>query len=220
MTKEAIMTEEAQAVEEGEVVETPEVDVSSLQAENEAMKAKLDELLSETKRAKAAKREAEELARKEAEERARKAGDFEQLHKSSEEARQQLMQELDNLRSGIATEKRDNAAMRLAGELAEGVNAELLSEFIKPRLKYTDEGLKVTNQSGELTVSTIDDLKSEIANDPRFAALRKGNQSSGGGASGGSKDGGSAAKQVARSEFEGWSPAKQMEFIKSGGSTI
>jgi alanyl-tRNA synthetase len=216
------MSEAPEAINEEVPAESPapEVDVQAIMAENEAMKGKLDELLSETKKAKAARREAEEVARKEAEERARKAGDFEQLHKSSEEARQQLMQELEQLRGGIASEKRDNAAMRLAGELAEGVNAELLAEFIKPRWKYTDDGLKVTNANGELTVSTLDDLKNDFKADGRYQALLKGNQASGGGASGGSKDSGGAAKQAPRAEFETWSPEKQMTHIKGGGIVI
>jgi hypothetical protein len=203
---------------EGPSVEDLQAQLADITGQFEAVKAKNDELLTETKASKAAKREAEEAARKAAEEKARQDGDFEQLHKSSEAERQRLTEELNGLRQNVSNEKRDNAAMKIAAELAEGANAELLSEFIGRRLKYTDQGLKVTDAAGELTVSSIEDLKTEFKNDSRYASLLKGNQSSGGGASGGSTGGG-AAKTMARAEFDGLNPAAQMKFIKDGGTT-
>lgn len=210
-----------------EVAETTEVkpidpaEYQQLLQERDAMKGKLDELLTETKKAKEARREAEAIAAREAEERARKAGDFEQLHKSSEAERQRLIAELDGMRANIANEKRDNAAMKLAAELADGHNAELLKEFLARRLKYTDDGLKVTDQSGQLTVSTLADLKSEFSNDAKYAALLKGNQSSGGGASGSAKGGaGAGVKVITRSEFAGLDPAAQMRHVKGGGKIV
>ena len=72
-----------------------------------------------------------------------------------------------------------NVAMKLAAEIADGANAELLSEFIGRRLKFHDDGVKVTDNSGNLTVSSLSDLKTEFQNDARYSALLKGNQSSG-----------------------------------------
>lgn len=199
---------------------------AALQAENEGMKTehaamqtKMDELLGETKLAKTAKREADEAARLAKEDKARKDGDFEQLFNSSEEKNKTTQTELDTLRSGIATEKRNNSAMKLAGELAEGVNAELLSEFIAPRLKYTDEGVKILDSNGQLTVSTLDDLKAEFQGSSRFASLLKGNQAAGGGATGGSGSG-ATSKTLSRTEFEALSPMKKMEFAKSAGAVV
>lgn len=196
----------------------PEVDVDALMKENESMKSKLGELLAETKKAKSAAREAQELADKEAREKAAKAGDYEQLHKSSEQARQELEAKLESLQSGIANEKKSSASLRLAGELAEGHNAELLSEFIGRRLKYTDDGLKVVDNSGDLTIASVDDLKREFQNDPRYASLLRGNKATGGSAVG-SKEGGSAAKEMNRADFDRLSPDKKMAFVKSGGIT-
>jgi len=196
----------------------PEVDVDALMKENESMKSKLGELLAETKKAKGAAREAQELADKEAREKAKKAGDYEQLHKSSEQARQDLESKLEALQSGIANEKKSSAALRLAGELAEGHNAELLSEFIGRRLKYTDDGLKVVDNTGDLTIASIDDLKREFKNDPRYASLLRGNRATGGSAVG-STEGGSAAKTMNRTDFDNLPPDKKMAFIKSGGKT-
>lgn len=182
------MSEETEVAEVQQ--EAPSVDLSQLMAENNAMKAKMEELLTEAKRAKQAKREIEAETQAERERIAREKGDYEQLHKSAQEKYETTLGELDNLRQGIANEKRNNTAMKLAADLADGANAELLSEFIGRRLKFHEDGVKVTDVNGNLTVSSFDDLKSEFKNDARYSALLKGNQSSGGGASGGSNSGG------------------------------
>jgi len=208
------MSEQQEIQEEAPI--QPAVDLEALMSENAAMKAKMDELLTEAKKAKSAKREIEEQSQVERERIAREKGDFEQLHRSSEERYQETVKELESMRANVANEKRNNAAMKVATELADGANAELLSEFISRRLKYHDDGVKVTDSSGDLTVSTLEDLKAEFKNDARYSALLKGNQSSGGGASGGSNSGG-AAKVKSRAEFEALDPAGRMSFVKSGG---
>ena len=182
------MSEETEVAEVQQ--EAPSIDLSQLMAENNAMKSKMEELLTEAKRAKQAKREIEAETQAERERIAREKGDYEQLHKSAQEKYETTLGELDNLRQGIANEKRNNTAMKLAADLADGANAELLSEFIGRRLKFHEDGVKVTDVNGNLTVSSFDDLKSEFKNDARYSALLKGNQSSGGGASGGSNSGG------------------------------
>lgn len=192
-------------------------ELEQLRSDNASMKAKMDELLTEAKKAKAAKRQVETEAQQEQERIAQQQGDYEQLHKSSVERYEATVEELNALRGTIAKEKQNNVAMKLASEIADGANAELLSEFIGRRLKFHDEGVKVTDNSGNLTVSTLSDLKAEFQNDARYSALLKGNQSSGGGASGGSNSSG-ATKVRNRAEFEALNPAKRMEFIKSGGT--
>lgn len=208
------MSEEETVPQENEQEAT--VDLSQLMAENAAMKAKMDELLTEAKKAKTAKRAIEEESQAERERIAKEKGDYEQLHKSSEERYQATIAELNDLRGNIAKEKQVNTAMKIAADLADGTNAELLAEFIGRRLKFHEDGVKVTDNSGNLTVSTFEDLKTEFKNDARYSALLKGNQSSGGGASGGSNSGG-ATKVRSRAEFEALNPAKRMDFVKSGG---
>ena len=154
------MSEEAEVAEVQQ--EAPSVDLSQLMAENNAMKAKMEELLTEAKRAKQAKREIEAETQAERERIAREKGDYEQLHKSAQEKYETTLSELDSLRQGIANEKRNNTAMKLAADLADGANAELLSEFIGRRLKFHEDGVKVTDVNGNLTVSSFDDLKSEF----------------------------------------------------------
>mgnify|MGYP003656641170 FL=1 len=192
-------------------------ELATLMAENASMKSKMDELLTEAKRAKQAKRDIEAESTAERERVAKEQGDYQQLHKSAQEKYESTLTELDSLRQGVANEKKNNTALKLAADLADGANAEILSEFIGRRLKFHDDGVKVTDANGSLTVSSFEDLKNEFKNDARYAALLKGNQSSGGGASGGSNSGG-ATKVRSRAEFEALNPVKRMEFVKSGGT--
>jgi chromosome segregation ATPase len=210
---------------------TEEVDVSALQeqlttlqATNQeladqfdAIKNKNDELLTETKSAKEAKRKAEADAIAEKDRMAKESGDFESLYKSSSEKLQMTESTLSQLQGRIETEQKGNAAMKIAADLAEGSNIDLLSTFINTRLSFQEGNLKVTDGSGNLTISSLDDLKAEFKNDPKFASLLKGNQSSGGGATGGNNSG-SAAKTKSRAEFTALNPADQMKHIKSGGT--
>lgn len=194
-------------------------DGSGTKAELEKVLAKNAELLGEAKKAKTAKRDSDAAAQKIADEKAQADGDHEQLYKSSQEKLTNTLGELDTLRGSIANEKRNTEALKLATKLADGDNADLLSGFIAQRLKYTDEGLKVTDANGDLTVSTLADLETEFKNNARYSALLKGNQSSGGGANGGN-NGGGAAKEITRSEWDAKSPSEKSKFAGSGGKVV
>jgi len=212
--------------------EESEVDVSALQSELTALKtsndeltnqfnaikSKNDELLSETKTAKEARRKVEAEAITEKDRMAKESGDFESLYKSSSERLQTTQQTLNDLQGRIESEQKGTAAMKIAADLAEGSNIDLLSTFVNTRLKFQEGDLKVTDGDGNLTISSLDDLKKEFQNDSRFASLLKGNQSSGGGATGGNNNSGSAAKTKSRAEFMASTPADQMKYIKSGGT--
>jgi hypothetical protein len=213
------MSDEQTDVIEEEAVETYTAEqFNALKADNDSMKGKMEQLLGETKQAKAkARQEADEKAEI-ATAKALKDNDFEQLFKSSSEQAAQYKEQLDGLTSTISNEKRNTEAMKIAAQLADGFNAELLGEKIAQRLKYTDDGVKVLDGNGQLTVSTIEDLKTEFQNNERFASLLKGNQSSGGGASGG-KSGSATGNIISRAEFDKLAPFKKMEFMKSGGKT-
>lgn len=199
----------------------------SLKKETDAMRGKMDQLLGETKRAKDEFKRAEderkaaaEAARQAEEEAAAKAGDFERMYRASEEKYSAAQNDLESLRSNIAKEKQTSTALKIANEIAEGTNADLLSSFIAPRLKYDGEAIKILDDNGQETALTAGELASEFKNNARYAALIKGNQSTGGGAPGGANGSGAAEKTLHRSEFDSMNPAKQMEFIKSGGRTV
>ena len=192
--------------------------VADLTKQLTSLQSKNDELLGETKKAKTAKRETEENAAKEAEEALKKGGKFEELFNSSQGKLDELNEKYNGMIKKNAADKVDNASLKLAGELAEGENISLLADFIGRRLRFDGDDLKVTDASGALTVSSIDDLKNEFKNDARYAALLKGNQSSGGGAGGGKNSGSAASKTMGRTEFDALSQTDRMKFSKSGGT--
>lgn len=214
MTLEELQAENAKLMETNAALTGQ---VETMTGETASIKAKMDELLGETKAAKEARRKAEQTAADEAARIAREKGDFEQLHKSSEERYQATLGDLEKLRQGIANEKRSNTAMKLATELADGPNAELLSTFIANRLAFSEDSVKVTDSNGQLTVASLADLTTEFKNNPKFASLLKGNQSAGGGANGGNNSGGAATVKT-RGEFEALNAVDRAKFARSGGT--
>lgn len=212
-------TEEVQEQAEQPSVEDLQAQLKAFEEEKAKILANRDEVLGELKSFKQKAREAEEAAEAARKEKLKKEGDHEQLYKSSEAEREKLAAQLQELQNNIYQEKVGNQAMKMAAELADGYNAELLAEQIQKRLKYTDDGVKVTDASGELTVSSLDDLKAEFQNSERFQALLRGNQASGGGAPGG-KGSADQTKKVSRSEFDGWDHVKRAKFAKEGGKVI
>lgn len=193
--------------------------VAGLQTEVSAIRGKNEELLNETKTAKQLRKDAEAAAQVAAEEALKKNGNYKELHES---AMKQLAQEREGrtrLERTVSTEKKEAAALKIAVDLADGANVELLSEFIARRLDHVDGGLKVLDRDGKLTISSLDDLKKEFQNDPKYSSLVKGRKASGGGAGGGEK-GGSAAKEMPRSEFNKLDPSDRSKFCASGGIPI
>ena len=196
-------TEVVEETVEAAIAEVTQEAFDSLQADNIAMKSHMEKLLGEAKQAKAARRESEDAARAIEEDAARKKGDHEQLYNSQLERNKLLEEENYNLLQGMADKERFLVANEIAGDLAEGRSAELLKTHILPYLKYTDDGIRILDDNGDLTVTTIDQFKSGIRNGGQFDMLLKGNQASGGGATGGKKplsgmkDGNSSRDKIA-----------------------
>ena len=189
----------------------PKEDVSGL-------KRKIDELLTEKKTAQQKAIEAEELAKAEAAEKLRKANDYEQLYNSSESEREKASKELAELKATIDRQKVSNEATDVAFQLTKDpARAKLLTEQISTRLALVDGEVRVLDSSGNLTVSTINELTSSIKAEYPF--LVDGSQAAGGGATGGSSGAGDT-KQVSRQDFESMDASKRMKFIKSGGKII
>jgi hypothetical protein len=194
-----------------------EEEYNNLQSQIDAMQSKNDELLGEAKKAKAARRQAEEDKRLEAEAKAKKEGDFEHLFKSSEQKRQEYEKDLADLKGSIAREKCETKALEIANQIANGPNeAMLLSGHIVKRLSHSDGSFTVLDASGNPSVMKMDNLKEEFNSNDLYSSLLKGNQSSGGGAAG-SGSGGGATKTATREEFGLLNSKQKMEFTKSGG---
>ncbi len=158
----------------------------------EGLKRQNQTLLDEAKEAKRKAREAQEQLTQKELDAAKARGDYESLYASSEQALAAERQKLADLQAGI--EKRDlsGSASKVAALIADGPNAEILAEFIERRLRIVDGQVRVTDASGNLTVSTLEDLGKEFQKEPRYASLVRGSQASGGGAAGGA--GGGATK--------------------------
>lgn len=184
MTTEPEGKEQETGAPNTEVKSYSEAEVKALlEKETSGLKSKVDELLGEKKSASQKAKEAEERAAREAEERAKQENDFKSLFESSETKRKEIEEKYNGLNQSIRTEKRNGEAMKLATQMASGTNAELLSEFIKRRLDFNDEGkIVVLSEEGKPTVSTMADLKKELELSGRFDSLIDGTKSSGGAA--------------------------------------
>lgn len=156
------------------------------------LKRQRDELLAEKKAEQERRRAAEEQAKREADERARAEGNYQQLFESSQAELERERSSLVELRRSIEQRDINLAATRVATAIADGSNAEILTEFIARRLKVAEGQVRVTDESGNLTVSTLADLEKEFETSPRYASLVRGSQAGGGGAA--PKGGGRATK--------------------------
>jgi len=170
--------------------------IESSNLEFTAIKAKNEELLGETKKAKQkAKDEAELLAKSQAE-KALKENDHEQLLTIEKSRSEKLMADLNAKESALdeaiqsfekSTHQRDVNSY--------GVSFNPVSEFalndltarLASRTKIVDGSMRVLDKSGSLTALSLEDLKSEISASGEIAHLVKGNQSSGGDSLGGSQ---------------------------------
>jgi len=201
-------------------VKTPETPTGddSLRKELEALKAKNQELLDETKKAKRKADEESRLKEEARQEKLKKDGDYEQLFKSAEQKARELEERLRSKDEEKANEVAKTEAMKLASQLADGYNAELLQEFLVKRIKYTEDGIRVLDSNGGLTVSSLADLKNEFEKSDKFKALLRGSKATGGGASG--TNGGATSASVDRKTFDSWNWQQKAEHLKQKGTVI
>lgn len=187
------------------------------------IKAKLDELLTETKQAKQAKKEAEEKAAAEAAALAAKNGDVDALNKSwqakLDKQAEEFKTQLDANSSQINKLLVDNVAVTIATELALPGSSDVLLPHVKGRLKteLRDGQLVtvVTDKDGKPSASTIDDLKNEIRGNAVFAPVIVASQGSGSGAHQ-NKGGGAAQKTIKRADWDTKSDHERSALAKEG----
>lgn len=195
------MTEEEIQALKAEI-EANKAALAAQKAEFDKVLAKNQELLDETKAAKAAKREAEEAAQREADEKAAKNGDVEALKTSWEQKHAKTVADnqsvIDNLKSQVHGLTVGATAAQLAGELAIEGSSDLLRKLLLPRLSVDERDgqpvVQVLDPNGKPSALTIDELKNELRNDRAYAPLIAGSKATGGGAAGG--QGGGAAKKA------------------------
>jgi len=166
-----------------EVKQYSQADVERLiEEQTGGLKKKVDELLGEKKSASQKAREAEERLAQEAEQRAKEQNDYKSLFESSQNKAKEFEQKYQELNNNILAEKVNATAMNISAELADGNNAKILSEFVKKRITYKDGQTLVLNESGEPTVSTVDDLKKEFIASGIFDSLLRQSKANGGSA--------------------------------------
>jgi len=169
----------------------PEVspEFAELKAENERLKAHHAKLLDETKTAKQKAAEIEKAQQEAETARQHEQGEYKSLAERYQKEAEAERKSLLELKGSIANQALDAAAMQAAlTEANSPANAKLMARFIRDQLEYSEAG--VIGKGGK----SADDAVKEMFATGDFEALRKGNQSSGGGAPG-SKTGGGAAEQ-------------------------
>lgn len=122
----------------------------------------------------------------------RKKGDLaavEQSYKDKiEKMKEEHQKELDARDAQISTLLVDNVADTMAAELSEA--PELLGDIIRKRLTVKDGETRVLDAKGELSATTVDELREEFRSNKKYAAVIRGSQANGGGSGGGGNGGG------------------------------
>lgn len=172
-----------------------------------AVLSKHDELLGETKNAKREKDRIKAEQEQKEKELAAKNGEYEKLWKTASQEKEQLEQKLKDIRNANRQDKLSASAMRIAAELADGSNAELLSEFVKRKLE------NVSEDDGTLGEDVMQAVAAEFKNNEKFKSLLRGSKAAGGGAPGNMR--GSHDKQtLTRAEFDKLDYMKKSSFIQ------
>ncbi len=169
----------------GDDVETNDTQQTELQAEIERLRKHNEVLLSEKKARSEAARQAEAEKLRIEQEAAKKNGDFEALEKSYEQKFQEKQRELDELLKQRDSSTVEQTSQSLASQLADTPhNQRLLQRFIKDRLSVVDGQVKVVDEQGQLSASTIDDLAHEFRSSGVYDSLLVGTRGSGSGGNG------------------------------------
>lgn len=180
------------------------------------LKAKNDELLAEKKAAQRAKEELDAKANAEKERYAQENGQYQELYESQKQEASALRQKIEEMNQQVARQKVQSEATKIAATLTKDVaKAKLLEEKLSQRLTLLDGEVRVTDDAGQLTVSSLDDLVANVRTD--FPFLIDGNQATGGGAtrSQGGADVGN--RQISRSDFDAMGQGERAKFLREGG---
>jgi len=141
--------------------------------------------------------------------------DLKQLNKALEDKVSSLNSMIEEMNQKALQQQIRGEAGRIAAKLTKDVNkANLLQQQISARLTMVEDQIRVTDESGQLTVSSMDELEGSIRS--AFPFLVDGSQAQGGGAV--RSEGKAQAKlEVTRADFDAMDHHKRAEFVKSGG---
>ena len=179
-------------LEDGTEVEafTAEEMEAKLNETTSGLKAKVDELLGESKSAKQKARELEEAQAAIEEARAKEKGEFKELYEREQKAKAELAEKYDSFAKRIQQKEVEGAALSIASELTRDTKrAELLRKEISQFARFTDDGVKF-----EMGGVEVDRAKVMAHITESYPFLVDGSGATGGGAAGGNKSGGAVKK--------------------------
>ena len=193
-------TTDAPVTDTTEQTVTPE-QFKALQDEVERMRKHNETLLAEKKAEQQKQREAQAEKDALAQEQARKKGDFDTLEKQYQDKIAKLEAEIVERDKQRDSDLVKSEALKLASSLSDNEhNQAILQMLIEKRLTAENGQVKVVDDLGNATISTIADLKNEISTSGKFDSLITGTKASGVGATGQGTQGTKQASDYTESE--------------------
>lgn len=206
-TLEQPVAEQQSEVEVNEV-EVLKQELAETKKSLEAVVAKKEELLKETRQAKEEKKRKSEEAEKIQLESAQKNGEFEKLWKNAEEEKEKYKNALSNYQKELKDQAINVKAEKIALELSnkDPDKAELLKYFVVNSLS------KLADDKGNVDDDVMSSIRHQFETDKKYSLLLGGNQSAGGSAPGNTRSA-SISTSITRAEFDKMSFDKQHAFI-------
>lgn len=173
----------------------PKYHADKILGEKAELKTRLDSIEQARLEAEAERQRIEEQARIDS---LKKNGDIESLEKSWAERLQareaELLQQIQEKNEALYKETVEVKALNIAGAIKESARP-LAMGYIKSRLRLGDDGIvRVVDEQGNLTASTIEEFKESLKTNPMFQDIVIVNTNSGGGVPGLGFGGGAAKK--------------------------
>jgi hypothetical protein len=186
--------------------------------EFEAVKAKKEELLGETKKAKEAARQAAEAAERKAQEALEQSGDIQALKKFYEEQLNAKTQELEGIKTQTKRQQLASIAAEFVGSkfVDDAIIKKAVTMDFEKRIDMRDGKPVVLDVDGNLTGLSLQDLQNEFLTASVYKPHVIASRASGGGATGG-RNGGGAAKVMTKAEFDSLEAKEKMDFMLSKG---
>lgn len=207
-------TTDAPVTDTTEQAITPE-QYQALQDEVEKLRKHSETLLAEKKAEQQKQREAQAEKDALAQEQARKKGDFETLEKQYQDKIAKLEAEIVERDKQRDSDLVKSEALKLASSLSDNEhNQAILQMLIEKRLTAENGQVKVVDDLGNATISTIADLKNEISTSGKFDSLITGTKASGVGATGQGTQGTKTLKDYTEGELIELQKTNPAEFTR------
>lgn len=190
-----------------------------VEAEVAGLKAKNDEILHERTLLQERIAESEAKAKRQIEEKLKEDNDYKQLFEAQKNETDALRKTIEQMNQQAVQQRVQGEAAKIAGTLTKDLEkAKLLQKEISGRLTLVDNEVRVTDEAGQLTVSSLNDLTATIRDNYPF--LVDGSQAQGGGAVRAIGGADSRLQQMSRAEFEELGHAQRAKFFQDGGKLV